>query len=146
MLWWRMNRANKMAGDVAGNIGPNGYRTVMVDYRQYYAHHLAIFLSTGEFPAKGSHIDHINRDPADNRLVNLRVTTPSVNGLNRRGPNKNNATGVRGVHQKPSGRFVAHVHTNGRKQHLGTFASIREAEEAVRRALLDRQSGESPAL
>jgi|SRR5262245_17364979 len=143
---WRLVRANKRAGDVAGNVGPGGYRTITVDYRQYYAHHLAIFFSTGEFPPKGSHVDHINGDPADNRISNLRITTPSVNGLNRRGLNKNNTTGFRGVYwRKDKKRFEACIHVNGRKRKLGRFTSIEAAAEAVR-AALDRQSREGSSL
>src|SRR4051812_38820013 len=93
-IFWRVNRANQKAGVPAGNVGPNGYRTVCVDYRAFYAHHIAIALLTGQFPASDASVDHINGDRADNRIANLRITTPSRNGLNRARLNRNNTSGI----------------------------------------------------
>ncbi len=132
---WRRDRANRKAGDLAGNIGPNGYRTIMVDYRSYYAHHLAIAHATGALPPKGAHVDHINGDKADNRQANLRVVTPSRNGLNRKTANRNNRSGTSGVFQTRSGRFLAFVGVDGKRRNLGTFPTFEEAKAAREAAL-----------
>ncbi len=44
------------------------------------------------------HVDHENNDTLDNRQENLRKTTRNQNMQNRKGPHKNNITGIRGVH------------------------------------------------
>src|SRR4051794_3328559 len=80
LFFWRVDRANKKAGEPAGNIGPNGYCTICVDYVAHYAHRLAIAFSDGELPLRGAHVDHINGVKNDNRRENLRVTSPSKNG------------------------------------------------------------------
>src|SRR6266436_6601559 len=96
-FFWRLDRANKKAGEKAGNVGPNGYCTICVNYRVYYAHHLAFVLSGQEFLPANVHIDHINGNRSDNRITNLRVVTPSKNCLNRTRLNKNNSSGAAGV-------------------------------------------------
>lgn len=44
-----------------------------------------------------THVDHKMGDKLDNRKSELRVTSPSLNQVNRRKRNKNNASGIRGV-------------------------------------------------
>jgi hypothetical protein len=41
-----------------------------------------LWASTGEWPEKGKVVDHINHDPLDNRMCNLRVVTRSINQRN----------------------------------------------------------------
>lgn len=56
-----------------------GYWHVTINYQRYYVHRLAWFLVHGEQP---EYIDHINRNPADNRLCNLRNVSNQINSLN----------------------------------------------------------------
>jgi hypothetical protein len=42
------------------------------------------FIEKGEWPEKGMDVDHINHDPLDNRIENLRVVTRSVNNRNKK--------------------------------------------------------------
>ena len=44
-------------------------------------------------------IDHINRNPLDNRKINLRITSRSVNSINAK-PRKENKSGIRGVYRR----------------------------------------------
>jgi HNH endonuclease len=60
------------------------YTTIHVDGRQWGMvpiHHVVWMAANGHIPG-GYEIDHVNRNPADNRLVNLRLATPSQNGRN----------------------------------------------------------------
>lgn len=127
---WRIDRALKRAGEEAGYVGVNGYRTITVDFVAYYAHHLAIGFATGALPARGMHVDHIDGDTTNNRIENLRVVSPSVNGHNRTRLNKNNASGARGVFEVRPGRYIAFITVDRKRHHLGTFDCVRQAKAA----------------
>lgn len=76
------------------------------------AHKIIWEMMCGAIP-EGMEIDHVNRNPWDNRLANLRLCTSSQNKVNRKsGINK---TGYQGVflHRAPD-LWVARVHKNGR--------------------------------
>lgn len=75
-------------------------------------------------------VDHINRNPLDNRLVNLRLATSSQNQANN-GLRADNTSGYKGVSwSKSSLKWVSKINVNGRKLHLGYFDT---KEEAARR-------------
>lgn len=77
----------------------------------------------------GTFVDHINRDRMDCRLANLRVTTQSVNSINREYPRAERLP--RNVHRERSGRFSARVTRNRVQEHLGTFDTMAAAAYAV---------------
>ena len=53
----------------AGYINSDGYRSITIDGREYFAHDLVWLYMTGELP-KGE-VEHINRNNDDNRWCNL---------------------------------------------------------------------------
>ncbi|TFD15492.1 Fis family transcriptional regulator [Cryobacterium sp. TMT1-21] len=78
---------------------------------------------------QGSHIDHKNGQPLDNRRSNLRVVTPSHNGANRNRLNINNRTGYMGVYKTPNRpTWSAKVQVMGRNFDAGRY---RDPEEAA---------------
>jgi hypothetical protein len=74
-------------------------------------------------------VDHVNRDKLDNRRVNLRLVSHPTNMRNQDPRGK---SGVVGVRQVNSGRWVARVHVNYRQIHIGRFDTLEEATEARR--------------
>ena len=62
-----------------------GY-TVKLDYVLYRAARIIWKLQTGNDPGE-MYVDHINRDPYDNRWENLRLVTQQQNQMNRAGTN-----------------------------------------------------------
>ena len=84
-------------------------------------------------------LDHINRDPNDNRIANLRPATARLNLLNRQLPS---ASGLPpGVSpNSPSNvarpfRAKGRHRSNGRKFNIGYFATAAEAGEAYQQWL-----------
>lgn len=81
----------------------------------------------------GTLLDHINRNPLDNRKENLRLATPSQNCLNRT-LNKTNKAGHRGVRLSSDGYgYEAYL----KRKYLGFFKTIEEAIEARLKAEQD---------
>lgn len=107
----------------SGCLIKDGYLRIKVKGVGFLAHRLAWFLYYGEFPQM--EIDHINRNPRDNRIVNLREATRSINSLNREfKPNK--TTGVVGVSYDKTKRLKKrYVVTNNKKNYH--FLTLEEA-------------------
>ena len=101
--------------------GNNWYASRSVDNRQLKMHHVII----GK-PSKPLVVDHINRNGLDNRKGNLRITTVSKNGFNR----KEFTLGV----YRNKGGWVAMFKFKGKKVYLGRFKSFAEAREAYNQA------------
>lgn len=112
-----------------GNTHPSGHRNVMVDGKTYSEHRLIWFFVMGEWP-KGD-IDHINGDPADNRIGNLRDVSTQTNMQNERKARKNNKSGYLGVHWKEKvQKWGACISVSRKKHHLGYFDSPEAAHQA----------------
>jgi len=85
--------------------------------------------------------DHINRNGLDNRRENLRLATRAQNAANQKkrvGPNSFKGVAWRMNHKNPKrGRWEASIRDEGKKIHLGYFASELEAARAYDRATLE---------
>lgn len=68
-------------GESVGWMNPNGYLRTTINKSSYYLHRLAWIHYYGTWPS--NYIDHINGNKSDNRIVNLRESSPSENQCNR---------------------------------------------------------------
>jgi HNH endonuclease len=89
---WNTQHADK----AAGCLQSRGYRQIHIDGRFHLAPNVVWLFVHGEWPVRG--LDHINLDPADNRIANLRLATTSESAANRRRP-RNNTSGKKGVYR-----------------------------------------------
>lgn len=121
VLTWRVSKGRAKAGSrVQG-------RQVEVDGSAYLGHRLCWLLHFGVWPT--NLIDHINGDPSDNRLANLRDATRECNAENRRRARSGSKSGFLGV--SPAGvKFQARIHARGRSVYLGVFSKPEEAHQA----------------
>lgn len=71
-------------------------------------------------------IDHINRNPLDNRKCNLRFVTKSENQLNKK-CQYNNKIGYKGIRIRDNGTYQARIMINGKSISIGHFKSLNEA-------------------
>lgn len=124
------------AGSVVGSIDiSDGYLKIYVNGKLYLSHRLAWLYVTGEWP--NGRIDHINGVRTDNRICNLRESTASENGQNRKFLHMNNTSGETGVSwHKQSGKWQAYVTVNRKRIFLGCYERIDDAVESARNGRL----------
>lgn len=76
---------------------------------------------------RGIEVDHVNRDPLDNRRCNLRLATRRQNECNK-GLKSTNTSGYKGVkYHKREKKWRAEIRLNGRTVHIGSYKTPREA-------------------
>jgi MoaA/NifB/PqqE/SkfB family radical SAM enzyme len=93
--------------------------------KNYTAHRIVWLIYYGEWPK--NHIDHINQDPTDNRIKNLRDVTQAENNKNRT-LQTNSTTGYSGVRfYKRYRKYCAEISINYIKKHLGYYDTVEEA-------------------
>lgn len=132
MTWRKMRPGFCVIGRAVGTENSLGYLVCTIDGAQRRVHRLAWLYSYGIWPSK--EIDHINNIRNDNRLVNLRDVSRSVNNQNRTQPNKRNKTGILGVSiASATGKFHATIRLGGKTINLGGFDNA----ESARAAYLD---------
>lgn len=127
---WRISSITKKAGEEAGGFRSDGYMRIAIDGDRYYAHRLAWFYMNGAWPA--GEIDHINGDPSDNSLANLREAARTENSWNA-AKRKSNSSGFKGVSFCPRDhRWIAKIRTGQTRKFLGRFDTPEDAAEAYR--------------
>ena len=123
-------------GDTAGCKRSDGYRLVRAEGHLYRAHRLAWLYVHGVWPP--GEIDHINRDPSDNRLKNLREANRPQN-MHNTVIKSSNKTGFIGVSRNVARRnFQVHVRREGKHIFLGHFDSAEDASAVYQRAIAYR--------
>ncbi|HDT6063955.1 TPA: HNH endonuclease [Enterobacter kobei] len=99
----------------AGSRVGNGYYQVKISGISYGAHRVVWSIANGEIP-QGMTIDHIDRNPENNEISNLRLADKYLQARNRKpykrvgmaGKSKGN------IHLRKSGRYDATVGINGK--------------------------------
>lgn len=131
---WNANFAGKPA---LATIMKDGYLAGNIFRRQYKAHRIAWAVYYGEAP-KGF-IDHIDGNPANNAIDNLRLVNHAGNMRNTKKPctNKSGAVGV--WFDKGLGKWTAYIGSGGRKRHIGVYEEKSDAITA--RKEVEKQLG-----
>jgi hypothetical protein len=121
-VFWIKKPARKIkVGQEAGSPNTDGYMQVGLMGERHYVHRIAFHLMGEDMPEL---VDHINRDPTDNRWCNLRPSNKSLNGINR-GATRNSKSGVKGVYWWDArGKYMARF----RGKTLGYYRTLEEAE------------------
>lgn len=121
----KTNSGGSKIGDRAGFPNPLGHIRVAVQGVQYFGHQLAWAHYYGVWPT--NYIDHINGDPGDNRIDNLRLCTHAENCRNGK-LRSSNSSGFKGVSfDKSRQKWNAEITHQRRKIHLGRYETREEA-------------------
>lgn len=116
----RVAHGRSRLGVAPGYLRPDGYRIVCVDGARYLAHRIAWMHHYGEWPTQ--HLDHIDRNPRNNAISNLRECDDAENAqnLDTKGYGTSGYLGVTKYFRDPN-RWVAKIKVNQHAMHLGVF-------------------------
>lgn len=129
-LFWKKQKPcyaklNKGAGWIDKTTG---YRRVFANGKYEYVHRLIFLMHHGYVPKM---IDHIDGDPLNNNLSNLREATKAQNIYNAKAP-YTNTTGCKNVYfEKRSGKWFVKFVINGKQKMFGKFNDFIEAQQSA---------------
>lgn len=120
-MTWKVKYTRRViVGETVGYTRKDGYKIAKIHRKPYLIQRLAWLYHYGQEPA--GFVDHINGNPSDNRICNLRLATHTENMRNTR-LRRDNKTGHRGVvFNKRYGNWIARICVGGGAvKQIGTF-------------------------
>jgi hypothetical protein len=137
-LFWKVNTKARKAGDLAGCPNNQGYWRVGVKNKQYRIHRV-IWVMHGNKPVDV--LDHIDGDPSNNRIENLRAANHSTNLFNTK-TQARNSHGVKGLRWRSSRKsWIGVVRYREKQFYTASFQDKAECIAALR-ALRESLHGE----
>ena len=132
-MYWKISPKNGiLPWSKAGTFDKDRYVCVVYKHKSYKVHRLAWLYVHGEWPQ--GEIDHINRNPSDNSIQNLRVVTRKQNEENKTS-HLDNVSGFKGVtFDKRRKTWFARIMHNKKTHHLGTYKNPEDAAIAYQNA------------
>ena len=118
---------------IAGTKTRLGYTVIRIKKVAFFAHRLAWLYVYGRFPK--NQIDHINGDPSDNRIINLRDVTPLENNLNRKMFREGAIVGC--TFEPLKKKWKAKIRVKNKVYYLGYFKTKHEALSQLEKAKAD---------
>jgi hypothetical protein len=110
---------------IAGYKNSLGYIQIKIDGEKHLAHRLVFLHEHGYFPE--NHIDHIDGNPSNNKIKNLREVSQQCN-LRNTGNWITNTSGVKGVSWcKKGNKWMAKICVNGKQKNLGYYKNFNDA-------------------
>lgn len=132
--WKEVHYTNPhLLGEVAGSLNKTGYRMIGVPggYGQLGAHRLAWIYMNG-LTIGGAEIDHIDGNPGNNSIANLRLATSRQQKQNK-GVQSNNRSGLKGAYYhacRKGKKWRSQIKVDDVLYFLGYFDTPEEAHEA----------------
>lgn len=134
VLYWKNPTATKIKkGTVAGRLSKRGYWDININYKKYKNHRVIFLFHHGYLPPI---VDHIDGNPLNNKIENLRPATHNEN-LHNAKLSTRNTSGVKGVSwDKRENKWRATLNVNGVVKRLGRFKDLELAELVITEARL----------
>jgi hypothetical protein len=135
LFFWIKRKQSRKKGWFIGSLQTDGYAQIFFEGKYFMAHRIAWMFCKGDFPFYL--IDHINRNPADNRIANLREANFSQNSQNTK-IRSNNKSGFKGVYAvKNAKKWRVQMKVNKKQFDLGYFDTPELASQAYQKACHD---------
>ena len=116
--------SNAKAGDRAGTISKRGNRDVSVDGKTMKEHRVIFLMLKGYLPVE---VDHVDGNPLNNSIDNLRSCSSSENKYNT-SKRSDNTSGLKGVSWNTNtNSWRAKLFAEGKQIEIGSFKTIFEA-------------------
>lgn len=125
-LYRKINRRSFKAGEKVGNLCGNGYLRVSINKKNYLLHRVIFMMFYGWIPEE---IDHIDGNPLNNNIENLRAASPLLNSYNKK-KYITNKVGVKGVRFHKNA-YEARCSVNKQRFQIGRFSNLEEAKKAI---------------
>jgi hypothetical protein len=134
-LYWKVDRiANRLKGKPAGCLDGRGYLQTKIKNVLYKNHRLIFMMQHGYVPGI---IDHVDGNPLNNKIANLRPATISQNAMNAK-VYCTNKSGVQNVSwHKKAKKWEVKLQIKGKRIHFGAFEDI-ELAVAVAKAIRNK--------
>jgi len=135
-----IRKQGRNRGLPAGYPNQKGRNRILVLGKVFLGSRLAWLLYYGEWPEKT--VDHINGNPADDRIANLRLASESEQQWNK-GVNRNNTSGVKGVsfnkrrNEAGLSPWEVYITVYYKRIHIGFFNDLEDAVNARREAAMN---------
>jgi hypothetical protein len=126
-LYWKINtnKSKNLIGKLAGGPKKRAYGLVTIDSKSFLIHRVIFCMFHGYLPKQ---VDHIDGNPQNHRIENLRAATSSTNNMNR-GAQVNNRSGIKNVcWNKTHKRWSVQIQKNKKRVYTGMFDDLELAE------------------
>ena len=132
-LYWKIRRQGIRKDKKAGHLRKDGYSQIKINNKPYKTHWLIFLYHYGYLPKI---VDHVDRNPSNNKIENLREATKSQNCMNRK-PYKNFSSKYKGVSwHELSNKWMSNITINYKHIHLGSFTNEIDAALAYNNAAI----------
>lgn len=128
VVWKNIPKNNKKAkiGKEIGSLDTKGYRRVLILGIEVKCHRIIWYLHYNYWP--NDFIDHINGNPLDNTIENLRVVSTRQNSNNLKRHRQGYLVGAH--YRKDTQKWRARIHINGKQLTIGTYKNELDAHNA----------------
>ena len=130
-LYWKESRGNVAKGYKAGCLNARGYTEIWINKKLHKMHRIIFMMHYGYIPKM---IDHIDGNPKNNCIENLRQATYNQNNHNAK-IRKDNSTGCKNVSwHKIAKKWGVSIMFNKKTKHIGYFDDLELADLVAQEA------------